>query len=107
MRDHEEAKWKFKGKQALLRDAYDAWLTFFGRLELAIASGLIDAKPAQQYFGYWLKHFLAFDKHDTTGVAGVEDKSPPQMVIHYIETYGDPEAIERLRQKFSIESNAE
>ncbi len=53
----------FEGEQATLRDAYDALLAFFNRLELALTSGLIDAKPAKQYFGYWLQHFLSFDKH--------------------------------------------
>jgi hypothetical protein len=53
----------FEAEQATLRDAYDALLAFFTRLELALTTGLVDAAPARQYFGYWLAHFPSFDKH--------------------------------------------
>lgn len=62
LRIHTECP-SFEGQQATLRDAYDALLAFFTRLELALTGGLVDAAPARQYFGYWLAHFLSFDKH--------------------------------------------
>lgn len=119
----------FEGEQATLRDAYDALLAFFTRLELALTTGLIDAAPARQYFGYWLQQFLSFDKHHPDNrtveevIASLKQRqsegkeadpqelrqraerihnfmrtaNPPQLVEKYIEAYGDPKSIERLK----------
>src|SRR5262249_24460088 len=64
LRDHASMgdRPRFEGAQATVRDAYHSLLSFFGRLELAISTKLVDAAPAVQYFRYWLEHFLAFDK---------------------------------------------
>lgn len=97
LRDHTKmgAKPVFEGEQATLRDAYDAVLAFFARLELALSTKLIDVAPAKQYFHYWLSHFLTFDHHpDEKNI--LHDKSPVQMVKGYIEAYADPESIRRL-----------
>ncbi len=37
------------------------WL--FSYVWNALTTGLVDAAPARQYFGYWLMHFLSFDRH--------------------------------------------
>ena len=92
---------KFAGEQATLRDAYDALLAFFARLELALSTKLIDVEPAKQYFSYWLEHFLSFDRH-TDEKNLLQGKSPGEMVAGYIEAYGDPESIGRLRQLLDV-----
>jgi hypothetical protein len=103
LRDHEKlpAPPHFPGEQPLLRDVYDMTLQFFGRLELAISSGLIDAKPAQQYFGYWLEHLLLFDKHPDNNNVLEAHATPREMVAGYIEKYGDRDSITRLKEAFS------
>lgn len=97
LRDHMTMGTKpvFEGEQATLRDAYDALLAFFGRLELAISTKLVDAPPALQYFRYWLEHFLAFDKHpdEKNLLAG---KLPKEMVAGYVNAYGDAASIKRF-----------
>lgn len=91
----------FPGEQSTLRDSYDALLGFFERLELAISSKLIDAKPAKACFSYWLEHFLLFDKHpDRDGV--LNGITPQAMVVGYIVAYGDYQSILRLCDHFSI-----
>jgi len=49
--------------QARMRDAYDAILSFFERLEAAIDSGLVDAHQAVGLFGYWVRHFDTMPEH--------------------------------------------
>lgn len=91
----------FPGEQSTLRDAYDALLGFFERLELAISSQLIDATPAKACFSYWLEHFLLFDKHpDRDGV--LNGITPQAIVVGYIVAYGDSQSISRLCKHFSI-----
>jgi hypothetical protein len=91
----------FEGKQPTLRDAYDALLSFLGRLELGISTKLIDAPPAKQYFHYWLKHFLEFDHHpDERNL--LEGKSPQQMVAGYVRAYGDSDSIKALCKPLDV-----
>ena len=103
LRDHNTIKETpmFPGEQATLRDAYDALLAFFTRLELGISTRLIDAKPSASYFAYWLNHFLSFDKHpdDNSVLKGAK---PSNMVWQYITVYGDPESVRRLCDHFEI-----
>ena len=92
----------FEGEQATLRDAYDALLAFFARLELALSTRLIDVAPAKQYFRYWLEHFLAFDRHpDSKNL--LQGKSPQEMIKGYIEAYADPDSIRRLCKLLEVE----
>lgn len=103
LRDHQaiEVLPKFPGEQATLRDAYDALLAFFNRLDVAISTGLIDAKPARDYFGYWLERLLKFDRHpDVDNVLG--GKTPKAMVAGYIKVYADPKSIDSLRKHFGM-----
>lgn len=93
----------FPGEQATIRDAYDALLTFFNRLELAIATGLIDAEPTKAYFRYWLDHFLKMSRHEDRNHV-LETGTPQQMVVRYIETNGDIESVRRLSEAFDISS---
>ena len=103
LRDHGTVKERpmFSGEQGTFRDAYDALLSFFNRLEVAISSGLIDAEPARAYFAYWLDHLLRFDKHpDRAGV--LKGATVETTVAVYIETYGDLESVKRLCEHFRV-----
>jgi hypothetical protein len=103
LRNHKDMgeKPEFGGEQATLRDAYDALLAFFARLELGLSTKLIDVAPAKQYFDYWLQHFLSFDQHPDKKKL-LRGKSPQEMVAGYIKAYGDPESIQRLRQLLDV-----
>jgi hypothetical protein len=95
---------EFEGEQATLRDAYDALLAFFIRLELALTTGLVDAAPARQYFGYWLIHFLSFDRHPPDNRSVEEQTALRQqrqsegMVIDPAELRQTAERIHRFMQ---------
>jgi len=88
----------FPHPQPLIRDAYDTWLNFFQRLELAISSGLIERLPTKQYFGYWVNQFVTMAAHP--GATNTE--SPKQLVRQYVDTYGDAQSLARLCQHFGI-----
>ena len=104
LRDHRkiEDPIKFPSEQPHLRDAYDALLAFFNRLELAASTNLISVEPAKAYFSYWVKRFVTFDQHpDKNNVlVGV---SPEKMVAEYIRLYGDASSMTRLCKHFDIE----
>jgi hypothetical protein len=63
----------FAPPQDRIRDALDAILAFFGRLESAIANGFVDEAPAMRYFGYWLKKMYTMSEHQGAG-ADVQEK---------------------------------
>src|SRR5262249_8844283 len=79
----------YPGEQALLRDAYDALMTFFQRLELSIATELIDAGHAKAYFAYWLERLVTLDRHCHPDKEIPKEMSPPDMISAYIKMYGD------------------
>lgn len=90
----------FTPEQAVLRDAYDALLEFFLRLEIAISAGLLDAVAAKWAFGYYLERFVTFDMHpDEKKVLG--DRTPADMAAGYVRAYGDVDAIRRLQKHFT------
>ena len=92
---------KFPGEQPAIRDAYDALLAFFARLELALTSGLIDKAPARAYFRYWLQRFVTMDRHpDRKGV--LAGQAPAAMVRNYVRAYGDEDSMKRLCRDFDI-----
>jgi hypothetical protein len=96
---------KFSPTQARIRDAWDALLTFFSRLDAALDAGLIDRAPAQRYFVYWLEVMLTMKHHpDETRVLG--GQSPDQAVAGYIRQYGNPRAIENLASTMGLEAQA-
>ncbi len=64
--------------QARMRDAYDAILSFFERLESAIDTGLVDEHQAIGLFGYWVKHFDTMPEHPDCG----------PRAMRYIARYG-------------------
>jgi hypothetical protein len=91
----------FPGEQPLIRDAFDAWLNFFQRLELALSSGLIDRLPTMQYFQYWVRRFATLEAHpDTNNVLG--GRQAVNMVRDYVKEYGDIESFARLCRHFQI-----
>ncbi|HSE24417.1 MAG TPA: hypothetical protein VLB68_22305 [Pyrinomonadaceae bacterium] len=105
LRDHRDIEGvdKFPGEQPTFRDAYDALLTFFNRIELAIATGLVDREPASAYFSYWLDHLVKFDRHkkDSSVLKGMD---PAKLVAAYIWAYGDRHSIVRLCKAFKIDA---
>ena len=94
-----DADCKFPGEQPTIRDAFDAVLAFFARLELALTFKLIDLEPAKRHFDYWLQRLLTMDQHsDPTRVLG--EHSPEAMMRRYINKYGSEDSVERLRGYF-------
>ena len=104
LRDHRsiEGVDKFPYEQPTFRDAYDALLTFFNRLELALTTGLIDRDPARAYFSSWLERLVKFDRHkkDPNVLGGMD---PARLVAAYIWAYGDRPSIVRLCKAFNID----
>lgn len=102
LRDHQEMRGQhFDGEQPAIRDAYDALLSFFCRLALAIDSGLIDADPTREYFRYWLERFITMDRHpDGSNVLG--GRSSQEMAAGYVKAYSDGDAIGRLCDRFNL-----
>ena len=105
LRNHDEMPdgGEFEGEQPTIRDAYDALLAFFQRLEVSIKEKLIDARPAKAYFAYWLEHFLYFEHHPDEGHKILTSATPKAMVAGYIKVYGDPQSIKRLCRRFEVE----
>jgi len=67
---HGDEELTFTSTQTRMRDAYDALLAFFERLESAIDGGLINQSSAITLFGYWIKHFDEMPEHkDCAGLA--------------------------------------
>ena len=94
----------FPGEQPHIRDAYDALLAFFNRLELSISTRLIDVTPAQAYFAYWLKRLVTFDRHpDDKNV--LNGTTPESMVAKYIRAYGEPASIKKLCEHFGVKAS--
>jgi hypothetical protein len=92
----------FTQDQALIRDMFDALLAFFGRLDVALASRLIDRKSAKLYFSYWLERFITMDRHpDESGV--LNGLTPDKAVASYVSAYGDPQSLMRLCNAFDLD----
>ena len=96
---------EFSTTQAKIRDAYDALLTFFSRLDVALEAGLIDQAPTRRYFVYWLETLLTMKHHpDEKNV--LLGQSPAQAVAGYIRQYGNPTAIENLTRAMGVNAPA-
>lgn len=92
----------FPGGQATLRDAYDALLSFFQRLEVAISGGLIDPVAASGFFRYWLERWVHFDRHrDRNNV--LNGLAPATMTAGYVQAYGSPASFARLVKAFGLD----
>ncbi len=76
----------FTQTQARLRDAYDAILSFFERLEAAIDSGLVDSNQAVTLFGYWVRHMDTMPEHPNCG----------PKAMRYIARYGSHSSFNSL-----------
>jgi len=87
----------FCDPQPLLRDALDALLTFFGRLESAIANGFVDESPALHYFGYWLCRMYTMEEHKG------EDPNVQSKMRAYEQAYG-PETMPSLYNRLKTTS---
>lgn len=84
LRIHTEADSQvtFPDPQDKIRDAFDAILAFFGRLESAIANGFIDEDATLDYFGYWLERMNTMSEHKSAD-SNVENK-----MRRYEDKYG-------------------
>lgn len=69
---HGDQELTFTPTQTRMRDAYDALLSFFERLETAIQTGLIDEKSAIRLFGYWVDHFATVPEHPESADAAAQ-----------------------------------
>lgn len=67
----------FTPVQTRMRDAYDALLAFFERLESAIGTDLVDEQSALRLFGYWIKHLDMMPEHPNC----------PSRAMKYIARY--------------------
>jgi hypothetical protein len=77
-----------------LRDAFDALLTFFVKLEHEISTGLVENGPTLQYFAYWLCRLEMMSEH---ALDGEGDASAAAAAMRaYEEAYSDAAAIRRL-----------
>ena len=93
----------FPGDRMLFRDAYDALLSFFQRLEIAISGNLVDAKHARKCFQYWLDRTLKFERHkDDPGAPFLNGAKPAELMVAYIHEYGDMESFRRLCEAFGM-----
>jgi len=101
MKPDDEDEGNYTGNQPLLRDAYDALLSFFVRLELALEGGLVDARAAGKYFRYWLERWMTMDRHgDDERV--LKGRSPAEMAAAYTRAYGDPESLLSLGRRLGV-----
>jgi hypothetical protein len=103
LRNHEtmEDDESFEGEQDTIRDAYDALLAFFTRLELALHSELIDVEPTRSYFRYWLERFTTMDRHPDDDNC-LKGRLPVNVVWEYIDAYGEIGALCRLCDRFGL-----
>ena len=93
---------QFSPTQAKIRDACDAFLNFFSRLDAALDAGLIDSAPARRYFVYWLEVALTMKHHPDE--ASVHLLAPSQTLANYIHKYGNPNAIATLASAWGLGS---
>lgn len=84
---HGDEDLTFTSTQARMRDAYDALLSFFERLESAIEGGLVNSDTALRLFGYWVKHFERMPEHP--GCA--------ELAVKYITRYACLGTFDSLR----------
>ena len=92
----------YPGEQSTLREAFDALLNFFCRIEFEMESDRLDPEPTKPYFSYWLERFVTMDRHpDKEHVLG--GKTPSQMVAEYIAAYSDIHVIVKLCRRFNID----
>lgn len=69
---HGDQELTFTPTQTRMRDAYDAMLSFFERLETAIQNRLIDESSAVRLFGYWVDHFATMPEHPESADAAAQ-----------------------------------
>lgn len=81
-------------EQIALREAYDALLSFFQRLEVAVTNKKVDAEPCADYFNYWLDRLLTFRMH--TVETGCVCNTREELIAGYICAYGSSDSMLRL-----------
>jgi hypothetical protein len=80
----------FPYPQSKIRDALDALLAFFGRLELAIEGGFIEEEYTISYFGYWIERMRTMSQHSK------RYGDAPDKMRKYMREYGPDELIKGL-----------
>jgi hypothetical protein len=87
--------------QDRIREALDALLAFFARLDREIKTHLIEAGAAFQHFGYWL--YRLYNMREHAEVRNPEDAALVAMLTRRYETaYGDPDAMTSLYDKLQL-----
>jgi hypothetical protein len=86
-----------------IRDALDALLDFFVRLEHEIAADLVEARPAIQHFGYWICRLETMSEHARDKTADLA-KVRKEM-RRYEQAYSDPAAMRRLFRMTVTQTN--
>lgn len=111
LRDHvADRVARFSTVQALIRDALDAVLTMFTRLEAAMSSGLLEARHARRYFRYWLERFIKMDMHPLPNdlvarrdlADAIGDRGPEDMASTFMVAYAELSVIENLCRQLEV-----
>lgn len=77
----------FTEEEVRIRDAFDAMLSFLGRLELAMQGGFVDPDYTLVYFGYWIRRLHDMDQHVAQG------KEAQKEMRDYERAYGPGDQI--------------
>ena len=98
LRDHRglPENFRFEGEQPIIRDGYDAFVSFMVRVEIALTGGLIDRDPTRAYFSYWVERFVTMDRHLDDGGKLLDGHRPRDLALGYIDVYGDRQSMKRL-----------
>ncbi|HEX4417071.1 MAG TPA: hypothetical protein VH165_04185 [Kofleriaceae bacterium] len=92
---------EYPDPQNQIRDALDALLDFFVRLEHELSAHLIDERAAMQYFAYWIFRLETMEEH-------IADNEPANVVADkmraYEAAYSDPDYMQRLYARLKKES---
>jgi hypothetical protein len=93
-------KLSFSPTQVRVRDALDALLAFFSRVESARASALLDEPAARTYFAYYLDLLLTLRGHVADEPQARREGS--LMVTKYVAAYGDLEGLRHLAHAWGM-----
>jgi hypothetical protein len=95
-------KMVFPDPQATIRDSYDAFLSFLGRLAAALEGGLISPIPTERYFKYWVERFVRMDRHPLEPGLSSTGGSAGNFALRYVDAYGDPAVLQKICTTFKI-----
>ncbi|HMF41981.1 MAG TPA: hypothetical protein VKQ32_15005 [Polyangia bacterium] len=94
-------KMNFPDDQPVMREAFDAFLSFLCRLEVALRNDLIPEDATKSHFSYWVERFTWMDRHDHDGTG-----KGARAALKYVKAYGFPEVVDDLRRRLDIDLQA-